>query len=105
MAARAHAHFYVYYRVAADTAATRATIRALLSEVETRTGIAGRLLARCDDPSTWMEVYESVPKAAMFVRELAALVKKHNATTVAVNGERHVERFAAPPPLPRRVKR
>jgi hypothetical protein len=95
----------VYYRVGADTAAARATIGALMTDVEARTGISGRLLARCDDPSTWMEVYEPVGDARAFARELAALVATHGAMAVALDGKRHVERFAAPAPLARRAQR
>jgi hypothetical protein len=32
-------------------------IRALLAEVESRTGIRGTLSARSDDPTTWMEIF------------------------------------------------
>jgi len=96
-------HFYVYYRIVADTAAARERIGALMADVEARTGIAGRLLARCDDPSTWMEVYAPVTRAATFRRVLARLVKKHQATTLAPDGGRHIEQFAAPRPLPRRT--
>jgi hypothetical protein len=99
MAARPVSHVYVYYRVADDTAAARATIGALMADVEAGTGVAGRLLARCDDPRTWMEVYEPVMDSAAFARQLAALVRRHRATAVAADGKRHVERFAAPPPL------
>ena len=104
MAHRPAARIYVYYRVVADTAAVRATIHALMAEVEARTGISGRLLARCDDPATWMEVYAPVVDASAFTRELAALVRKHGAAAFAHDRKRHVERFAALPPLPRRAK-
>jgi hypothetical protein len=97
VARRPASHVCVYYRVAADSAAARSTIDALMAEVETRTGVAGRLLARCDDPRTWMEVYEPVVDAAAFARQLAALVRRHRAAAVALDGKRHVERFAALP--------
>ncbi len=94
------AHFYVYYRVVADTRAARATIGALMANVEERTGVSGRLLARIDDPSTWMEVYEPVGNADAFARTLAACVRKFAAEAVAVDGTRKVERFAALGPYP-----
>lgn len=86
-------HFYVYYRVAADTAESRALIAALMAEVEARTGISGRLLARCEDPSTWMEVYEAVVDANAFLSALDGSVRTNGAASVAINGRRTIERF------------
>jgi hypothetical protein len=97
--ARPASHVYVYYRVATDSPAARATIAALLAEVESRTGVAGCLLARCDDPRTWMEVYGPGADAPAFARHLATLARRHRAADVAHDGKRHVERFAALPPL------
>jgi hypothetical protein len=102
--ARAPAHCYVYYRVAADTAPARARIHALIAEVEARTGVHGSLLARCDDPSMWMEVYAPVARATAFRRTLAALAAKHGAALLAQDGRRHVETFGALPPLARRTQ-
>lgn len=102
MSATRATYFYVYYRIVADTAAARERIGALMSDVEARTGIAGTLLARCDDPSTWMEVYAPVTRAATFRRVLAMLVKKHQLTALTSDGGRHMEQFAAPRPLARR---
>ena len=93
-------YFYVYYRIVADTAAARERIGALMSDVEARTGIAGTLLARCDDPSTWMEIYEPVGNPGAFARTLATCVRKCAAAAVAVHGIRTVERFAALGPHP-----
>jgi hypothetical protein len=98
------AHFYVYYRVTADTAAARACIRALMTDVEARTGAKGLLLARQDDPSTWMEVYAPVARATAFRRALAALVAKHGATMHTRDGHRHIESFGALPPLAGRTR-
>lgn len=102
MSARTPSHVYVYYRVGADTAAARATIGALLADVEARTGVVGRLLARCDDPATWMEIYEPVGQVGAFARTLAACVRKHGAADVAADGKRRSECFAALPPRPPR---
>jgi hypothetical protein len=95
LTARAPAHFYVYYRVDDDTAVARAKIGALIAEVEARTGISGRLLARCEDPSTWMEVYEPIRDPGSFARTLAACVRSVGAADVAVDGTRRIECFAA----------
>ena len=99
MPAQGEAHVYVYYRVAADTARARAAVAALLAAVAGATGVAGRLLARCDDAATWMEIYEPVPDATAFLRQLAALAHAHRVAGFAVDGERHTECFA---PLPAR---
>ena len=104
MAKRATTHFYVYYRVAADTAPARARIHALMTEVEARTGVKGCLLARCDDPSTWMEIYTPVARAASFRRTLATIAARHGAMLLARDGQRHVESFGALPPLARRAR-
>lgn len=95
MSATTPAHFYVYYRVDGDMVAARAKIAALIAEVEARTGISGRLLARCEDPSTWMEVYEPVRDAARFARALATCVRRTGAAAVAADGIRRIECFAA----------
>ena len=96
--------FYVYYRVAADTREARRRIRAVIDDVEARTGIRGRLLARSDDSATWMEEYASVPRPASFRRSLDSIVKAHDALALTRDGVRHVEVFAPLPPLRRRPK-
>ena len=97
-------NFYVYYRIAEDTRNVRERIRALIDDVEARTGIRGSLLARRDDPTTWMEQYASVTRPASFRRVLASLAKAHDALALTRDGARHVEEFAALPPLRRRPK-
>lgn len=91
-------HFYVWYTVAADRAAALAAVSGLLAAVEDATGIAGRVLARRDDPATWMEIYENVAETATFERTLAALAKQHGIGKVS--GARHIERFAALTDIP-----
>jgi hypothetical protein len=95
-------HFYVYYRIVADTSAGRERIAALMADVEARSGICGALFARSDDASTWMETYGPVTGAASFARLLATLARKHDAMALTADGKRHVEQFAALPPLGRR---
>ena len=94
MSSGAATHLYVYYRVAADAAAARATVAVLMSEVETATGVVGRLLVRCDDPATWMEVYEPIEDTKRFSLTLAALVAQHGVAAIAADGHRHTECFA-----------
>ena len=95
MALPARSNFYVYYRVAEEAADARAVIDALMKDVEARTGISGRLLARCDDSATWMEIYESVADAPAFASALDACVLANGAADVAINGLRTTERFCA----------
>jgi hypothetical protein len=99
-APRAPLHFFVYYRVQGDEVAARAAVSALVAEVEARSGICGRLLARRDDPSTWMEVYEPVHDAGAFRRTLAACVRKVGAAGFAAGGVRRIECFAGLPADP-----
>ncbi|MEO5766602.1 MAG: DUF4936 family protein [Casimicrobiaceae bacterium] len=87
-------HFYVWYTVTVERAAARRAAADLLAAVEERTGIAGRILARRDDASTWMEIYENVGDAAAFERALDVLVRRGDAARIS-GGVRHVERFAA----------
>lgn len=99
--------FYVYYRIAADSAAARQRVAALIKDIEARTGIRGSLLARSDDPTTWMETYGPVTRAASFRRVLATRALAHEAATLTRDGQRHVEEFGSLPPLravPRRRK-
>jgi uncharacterized protein DUF4936 len=87
-------HFYVWYTVTSERAAAVRAVAALIAAVEDATGIAGRVLARRDDASTWMEVYENVGEPAAFERALSALVQRHDVARIS-GGIRHVERFAA----------
>jgi hypothetical protein len=96
---------YVYYRVASDDAGARSAIGALLAAVDAETGVAGRLMARCDDPATWMEVYEPVADAAAFARRLDDLAQRHRATAITGDGRRHAECFAPLRPLAAQVAR
>jgi hypothetical protein len=86
---------YVYYRVAADTAEARAVIGSLMTDIAARTGISGRLMARCEDPSTWMESYESIAEPALFLLALDECVRTKNASRIAIDGRRTIERFCA----------
>ncbi|KMN79901.1 hypothetical protein VK98_15900 [Chromobacterium sp. LK11] len=59
---------YCYFKTDAGDAALLARLRTLQSALLTRTGVAGRLLRRRDDASTWMEVYEGISDADVFRR-------------------------------------
>lgn len=87
------ADYFVWYRLRGDRGAARRAIDRLQCEVAARTGIAGRLLARIDDSTTWMEIYEGVTDGAHFDRALVDAQTEAGANAFAVDGVRHVERF------------
>ena len=87
-------HFYVWYTVTVERGLALRAVSDLIAAVEEDTGVAGRVLARRDDASTWMEIYENVADAAAFERTLAALVRRHDVARIS-GGVRHVERFGA----------
>lgn len=91
-------HVYVYYRLHGERAAAHAAVAALFEDLETRTGVAGRLLERRDGSGTWLEVYEPVADGARFLRDLATGVARHRLDRFAVDGRRVTERFVAANP-------
>ena len=88
-------HFYVWYTVRGDLREAVIAVHSLLDAIQSRTGIAGRLLARRDEPSTWMEVYDQVDDAYAFGRVLDRLAVEHGVLAFVEGGRRHTERFAA----------
>jgi hypothetical protein len=88
--------YYIYYRTGADASRVRATVAPMQAQLATLTGVAGRLLRRVDDATTWMEVYEEVADPARFEEALAAAVERFGLRALlAVGADRHVERFTA----------
>jgi hypothetical protein len=86
--------YYIYYRSNEPAERVRATVAAMFEAVARDTGIRGRLLHRCDDATTWMEIYDDVGDPASFERGLAGAVEAHGARTLLAPGaERHVEQF------------
>lgn len=66
------ASFYVYYRVApAQQTAALAAVSRLFVELQSQTGVTGRLMHRADDATTWMEVYEGLDDTEAFGKILA----------------------------------
>jgi hypothetical protein len=85
--------YYIYYRVAQPDRA-QTLVRDIHAAVKRRTGIAGRVLRKRDDPATWMEIYEGVGDAAAFELDLAAVVDAANfAAVLESGGLRHMECF------------
>ena len=92
------ADVYVYYRVTGDLAAARVAAADLMHQIQQQTGAGGRLLVRCNDPSTWLEVYGPVHDVTAFVDALDRLATGH-ALAHHVADRRHVECFRTPEPL------
>lgn len=89
------ASIYVYYRidpVQAPLAAMR--IDALLGAMAVHCSAPPRRLQRCDDASTWMEIYEGIADRAVFSAALHAAVAAQGCTAF-IQGERHLECFTA----------
>ena len=85
--------YYIYYRVARPAQA-QTLVRDIQAALKSRTGIAGRLLRKRDDPTTWMEVYEGVGDIGAFEQCLAAAVQTTNfAAVLETGGVRHMECF------------
>ena len=89
--------YYVYYRVsAAHVAAARQAVAAMLTLLEQRTSVSGRLLRRQDEPLLWMEVYEGVRDTVAFEAVLADLLNASGLTALLGPGAtRKTERFVA----------
>ncbi len=90
-------NYYIYYRVAPTEAArARKVVDLMQSALREDTGVHGRLLRRDDDPSTWMEVYETVADPRGFEAALDRLLAQHGFDAcVAPDGRRHTERFTS----------
>jgi len=89
-------HAYIYYRVdAAQAARAAARVDTLLRALAPYCGAPPRRLVRCDDATTWMEVYEDIADWPAFE---AALQERLDALGIAglLDGPRHLERFVTP---------
>lgn len=92
-------HAYVYYRIdpaQASLAAPR--IDALLGALARYCSQPPRRLQRCDDPSTWMEIYEGIADFSVFSAALNLAVLDLDCAGYML-GERHLECFSAPESL------
>ena len=89
--------FYVYFKVAPGAEhRARELARALIADVRRETGIAGTLLRRRDDPSTWMEVYQDVTDGSSFEALLKRLAEASGFQQVLKEGSgRRLEIFQA----------
>ncbi|MBW8457290.1 MAG: DUF4936 family protein [Thiobacillus sp.] len=86
-------HAYVYYRidpVQAGLAAVR--INTLLETMSPHCSQLPRRLSRCDDATTWMEIYEDIADFAAFVAALNSAVQMIGCAAFTQD-ERHLECF------------
>jgi hypothetical protein len=80
-------NYYVYYKLAPEHVGEfRPRIQFLFDLMQERCGVRGRWMRRRDDPSTYMEVYESVQDEAAF----EALLEREGAK---LGVARKLERF------------
>ena len=85
---------YVYYRIdPAQAALAAARIDALLDALAAHCSRPPRRLARCDDPATWMEIYEGIADPETFSADLNAAVRALGCEAFT-HGERHLECFS-----------
>lgn len=88
------ASIYVYYRIdPVQALLAAARIDALLGAMAAHCATPPRRLQRCDDASTWMEVYEGIADQAAFAAALHAAVAAQGCR-VFIQGDRHLECFA-----------
>lgn len=100
---------YVYYRVQpGQMQPALQAVAALLVDLKSRTGIAGTLSRRIEDPAdsapregtapTWMETYAGIPDPQAFTRELEAAALYHGLTRCLPEGaQRTLEWFESMP--------
>ncbi len=89
-------HAYVYYRIDPAQACLAAPrIDALLGILTPHCSRPPRRLQRCDDPSTWMEIYEGIADFTAFSTALNLAVLDLDCARYTL-GERHLECFSAP---------
>ena len=89
---------YVYYRIdPAQAPLATDRIDALLGAMALHCGKPPRRLQRCDDASTWMEIYEGIADIATFATALNTAARTFDCVTFT-QGERHLECFFAPDP-------
>ena len=91
---------YVYYRIDSEQMALAAArIDALLGAMAWHCDTLPRRLSRCDDTTTWMEVYEGIADFAVFATALDTAAHRFDCSTFT-RGERHLECFRAPDTTP-----
>lgn len=89
---------YIYYRIDPGQAAhAAARIDTLLIRMAAYCSQPPRRLVRCDDASTWMEVYEGIVDFPAFAAALETTAGSLDCMTFTPGG-RHLECFLLPDP-------
>ena len=72
--------------------------RDTVDRIRQRTGIIGRLMAKVDEPLLWMEVYDEIADAAVFLDTMRDCVER-SAISRWLDGDhrRHTEIFRSTP--------
>jgi ABC-type amino acid transport substrate-binding protein len=84
---------YVYYRIdPAQAALAAGRVDALLAAMAEHCGPPPRRLIRCDDPATWMEIFEGIADFKRFEAALNASAQTFNCAAFT-RGDRHLECF------------
>lgn len=86
--------YFVWYRVQHDDRDTENAIRSMMSRLSCRSGVAGRLLKKRDEPRLWMEIYADVADATGFERLLQQAVDEYD-VEIFIDGKRCTECFLA----------
>lgn len=90
-------HYYIYYRVSEyDAAEAETLVRSMLARLACRSGVAGRLLKKRNEPGLWMEVYEEVNEPERFERLLDQAVDEFD-VGMFIDGPRKTECFTGEP--------
>ncbi len=87
-------NFYVWYRVERDDRDTETAVRGMMARLACRSGIAGQLLKKRDEPRLWMEVYADVADPDGFTRLMTQKVDEFD-LGMFIDGTRRVEAFRA----------
>jgi hypothetical protein len=94
------ASLYIYYRVRTpELARARALTTLLLDRIDSRFGVRGRVLTRCDEPDLWMEIYEPVADPAVLRAALDEACAQIEFSAILAPGQvRQCECFVESPP-------
>ena len=84
---------YVYYRIdPAQAALAAGRVDALLGAMAEHCGPPPRRMIRCNDPATWMEIFEGIADFKRFEAALNACAETFNCAAFT-RGDRHLECF------------
>jgi hypothetical protein len=91
--------YHVWYRVAQADRDTETAVRGMMARLACRSGVAGVLKKKQDEPRLWMEVYAGVADTARFERLLAQALDEGD-VEMFLDGCRRTECFIADDPVP-----